>query len=457
MRPTVGEEEDLYRTSVTRTAAVALFSVAAVLLPRTESIRWPAAAAAVGLLVASGIVPFVTLNRWRPDAWPWWVSLAQLTLALSGAGFAGAAVGGPEGSQRFLLLLILVVSASYSPAPIVAIGWALATVTVSWSAVLGGTPVDIAFTVTVMFGASAAAVASVIHLLLNRIRRQNHHAHLIAGLASEIAQADSVDDDLPAVLALTSEVLAGSGVRLSRRGIDGGVVALGAHTPERASRRRRGRDLSFDEEMLVTAVDGVPYVLSVHWSSAAVRRSVARQTVTTVRDLLGHLIDRSQVIERLEHRTRTDPLTALGNRRALSEWLLERAGYATVVIFDLDHFKAFNDAHGHVAGDVLLQRFATVLRDHLRQGDCATRLGGEEFCVALATLNAEVAESYVVRIRDAMAADSSGVTFSAGIAVTAFDEPAELLLARADTALYAAKRAGRNRTARAPAEPASHD
>jgi diguanylate cyclase (GGDEF)-like protein len=448
------EEDDLYRTATTRTAAVILFSVAVLLLPRTSAIRWWAVGPAVGLLVAGCLVARLRGSR-SHRMWPWTISLAHQVLLQAGAGFAGIAAGGIEGNQRFLSLLVLVVTASYSPPAVVAVGWAIATATIFWSAAGSGLRVDVAFTVAATFGASAAACASIVNMLLTRIRRQNRHARLTATLAASVARAHSFEEDLPEILALTSSVLGDVTLALSRVDRERIVVPLGDHEPSRNRRdakrtdrfgRRRPRDSAFDEEVLVSVVDGVPYVLLVGWPSMDARRLVPPQTIAIVRDLLGHFVERAEHIARLEERTRTDPLTGLGNRRALSAWLGERRGAATIIIFDLDHFRSFNDAFGHVAGDQLLRRFGSVVQHHLRTGDCAVRLGGEEFCVALDARDAALGERFVGRLRDAFRADPGGVTFSAGVAVGSHGDALEDILAIADTALYEAKRQGRNRT-----------
>ena len=203
--------------------------------------------------------------------------------------------------------------------------------------------------------------------------------------------------------------------------------------------------------MLITASAGEAYVLVVSWPSGGARRAVPPRTIGVVRDLLSHLIERSQRITVLEHHTMTDPLTGLGNRRALGEWMRRRSAEATVVILDLDHFKRFNDTYGHLAGDALLRRFGAILLAHLREEDCAVRLGGEEFCVALDRADAWVAERYVRRVRESFGSDAGRVTFSAGIADVTSPEGVEDVLNRADQALYEAKRAGRDRTVRAAA------
>lgn len=168
---------------------------------------------------------------------------------------------------------------------------------------------------------------------------------------------------------------------------------------------------------------------------------------------------RKEAERRTQHLISTDMLTGLLNRRAFlanGEAVLAHAARnrrrVPVAMIDLDHFKALNDAHGHAAGDIALQRFATTCRDSLRPYDLIGRLGGEEFAVMLVDSEPEEAWSVLERLRQAVA-DSELVlggerlhfTVSLGLA---FLEPGGDLgeaLARADRALYRAKRAGRNR------------
>ena len=152
----------------------------------------------------------------------------------------------------------------------------------------------------------------------------------------------------------------------------------------------------------------------------------------------------------LRERARTDFLTGAANRRAWDEevaWALERArrerSPACVVMLDLDHFKAFNDDHGHREGDLFLQRTAAAWKRTLRASDLLARYGGEEFAVLLPACSSEGALVIADRLR---AATQSGQTCSAGVAAWDGTESAESLVARADAALYEAKRQGRNRT-----------
>ena len=164
-----------------------------------------------------------------------------------------------------------------------------------------------------------------------------------------------------------------------------------------------------------------------------------------------------------------DPLTGLFNRRYLEvsfERELLRATRRTlplsVLMLDLDHFKRFNDSHGHEAGDALLAQFAEVLKRLTRSEDFACRYGGEEFTIVLHEADEDAARERAEQIRAATAEMSVShrhmqlehVTVSIGYAVFPRDgTTVENLLRRADAALYAAKRSGRNRVASALGNP----
>jgi len=163
-----------------------------------------------------------------------------------------------------------------------------------------------------------------------------------------------------------------------------------------------------------------------------------------------------------------DPLTGMFNRRGFAEAtsrVIEREASAgrpvTVMIFDIDHFKSINDRFGHPAGDEILKLFATVVINSLRMTDLSGRVGGEEFA---ALLPCSLDEGVVVaeRVREAFEAsgivDESGpvdTTVSIGVAGGPAGTELEVLLAAADTALYQAKRGGRNRVEAAEELPLS--
>jgi len=163
-----------------------------------------------------------------------------------------------------------------------------------------------------------------------------------------------------------------------------------------------------------------------------------------------------------------DPLTGMFNRRGFAEAcarVIDREANAgrpvTVLICDIDHFKSINDRFGHPAGDEILKLFATVMIANLRISDLSGRIGGEEFA---ALLPCPLEEGLVAaeRVREAFAASDIVVeegavdtTVSIGVAGGPAGTELEVLLAAADTALYQAKRAGRNRVQAAEELPLS--
>jgi len=141
----------------------------------------------------------------------------------------------------------------------------------------------------------------------------------------------------------------------------------------------------------------------------------------------------------------TDALTGLANRRLFDRTLASVRPGDAVVLIDLDHFKPVNDRHGHPFGDDALRHLATAMRQIVRTGDCAARYGGDEFGMVLPGAGVSGAEVTIERVKALWEAIDGVTTFSAGIAIDygcATDT-----LARADAALYAAKRKGRGRVA----------
>ncbi|MET3889349.1 diguanylate cyclase (GGDEF)-like protein [Bosea sp. OAE506] len=180
------------------------------------------------------------------------------------------------------------------------------------------------------------------------------------------------------------------------------------------------------------------------------------------RDLIGDLCasisvvrERSEdQIARLHAVATSDPLTGLPNRRAFTEFVADavRTQPCAVAIVDIDHFKSVNDTLGHDAGDTVLQLVANRIQQGVRTGDFVARLGGEEFAILLPGASPDAALQIVDRIRSDLAATSPltirnrPVTFSAGLTTFSADDPSiDVVLKRADVALYEAKHAGRNR------------
>jgi diguanylate cyclase (GGDEF)-like protein len=173
--------------------------------------------------------------------------------------------------------------------------------------------------------------------------------------------------------------------------------------------------------------------------------------------------------KRLRKLSITDGLTDLFNHRHIHELLHEefertrRSGEPlAVAMLDLDRFKQVNDTYGHPTGDVILYETARILRETAREIDMVGRYGGEEFVVILPGTDEEAAEQFAERVRVAVAehqfrdeANEVRMTISGGVSSfpgVGIEHP-DVLVKRADEALYAAKESGRNRVVRASSVP----
>ncbi len=184
---------------------------------------------------------------------------------------------------------------------------------------------------------------------------------------------------------------------------------------------------------------------------AAAQRKVAEaeRSIESMRNELEH-------VKTMLHQ---DPLTGTLNRRGIDDAFRQEASRCdrhgarlSVAIIDLDNFKALNDSLGHQAGDRALAHVAGVVRNTLRPADRVGRFGGEEFLILLPDTALNESAAVMARIKRELAAQPLGekdaslkITFSGGVAQRADRESIEHLLARADAALYQAKRAGKNR------------
>ncbi len=174
---------------------------------------------------------------------------------------------------------------------------------------------------------------------------------------------------------------------------------------------------------------------------------------------LDYLRRTRQELDSAELLSQTDVLTGLYNRRCLDqqiEVLLpranERAAGLAFLIADIDHFKSINDTHGHHVGDVVLKRFADVLRKSIRQSDLPCRLGGDEFAVVFSGIVEDKVMAMVTQVFTAVGAlDVSlphtelHVTASMGGTVYRIGESWDSFFKRADKNLYIAKKGGRHR------------
>ena len=162
---------------------------------------------------------------------------------------------------------------------------------------------------------------------------------------------------------------------------------------------------------------------------------------------------------KLRRQALIDPLTGVFNRRSFLEFAVkeeartQRGGKNfAVLMIDIDHFKRVNDIHGHPVGDAVIKELADVATRTLRPSDVLARYGGEEFVVSLPDTTQDQAQMVAERLRQsveatAVVSDTGAIRFtiSIGIAICSHATPLDAAIARADKALYAAKRKGRNR------------
>ncbi|PXY00319.1 sensor domain-containing diguanylate cyclase [Halomonas sp. LBP4] len=220
----------------------------------------------------------------------------------------------------------------------------------------------------------------------------------------------------------------------------------------------RGQEGSAECELLCH--DGTRLPVAIQ-ATAQVTEEGFQYSRATVFDLS----ERKQMEARLARQALTDPLTGLGNRRYLENQAAmeiaraERSGAPlTLIAIDLDHFKRINDTYGHDVGDLVLQAFADLARQVLRDGDMLCRMGGEEFSVLLPDTNREQALRVAERLREAVATtptkvgqagpENGTLAYTASLGVTlvcAGECTLKPAIKRADQGLYAAKETGRNR------------
>jgi diguanylate cyclase (GGDEF)-like protein len=301
--------------------------------------------------------------------------------------------------------------------------WSVGWIGFAAARLLAGTSVAMAVTETWIFAGVSGSIALIVAFLAANLRRSTQHARHVAHLAAAAASATTVPE-----------------------GVARGDHAIGALTG--ATRVELIETLGSEPEQspgtCLLAVGATPRGrawLRLHGASD----DTAFEPIV---HLLSQLCDRERYVAELRSVSMTDPLTGVPNRRVLDEVLTgpHPVACGALVMLDLDHFKPYNDKHGHLAGDEVLVQFAALLNTELRLPDVAVRFGGEEFCLLVHGSPTD-AERLVSRLRQRWSDAGGPVTFSAGIAAVTDQLPmSAATLKAADRALYRAKGAGRNRT-----------
>lgn len=214
-----------------------------------------------------------------------------------------------------------------------------------------------------------------------------------------------------------------------------------------------------DAVIPIVVEESVVAILAVAGSVGRMDRD--RPYASLLADLVANAFQISLAIEALEQRAMTDPLTGLYNRAYLADRFLVEVRRArnygvpmSFALFDIDRFKQINDRYGHSAGDAVLRKLASFLRERTRSTDAVVRYGGEEFAVLMATADSDVAFEQAERIRTELEktpfivpgqAEPIRVTISGGVATYPQDgQTFPELIAAADAGLYHGKENGRN-------------
>jgi diguanylate cyclase (GGDEF)-like protein/PAS domain S-box-containing protein len=285
--------------------------------------------------------------------------------------------------------------------------------------------------------------------------------HVVSEL---LGRAAGLADVMPEVLILLSVRLGWRRAVLWRVDARAEELRAAGSWPEDASPgevRRRGEGLAGETwergeprpgAIPLRAGDDVLAILEFEHADGPDRDPDDDELLAALARQLGLFLDRLRRAEQvlgLQRDATTDPLTGLPNRRAWEEALPRELARAArdrsplcLAVIDLDHFKDFNDAHGHPAGDALLRDCAASWNEVVRRSDLLARYGGEEFVLVLPDCDTPAGAELLERLR---AATPTGCTCSAGLARWSPGEGPHELVRRADEALYAAKRAGRDR------------
>ncbi len=463
-------------------AAIGLFTVLPVIvtlfLPRTVPLRpdyLVGSFSTFGIVIVFVAVQLVLVRRsGRAHLTP--LAAFGLVLLLEiGVSLINAGGGGPPGLYRGLLLLNAVFVGIIGDFVMQASFWVCAVGLVSWSSWVTGLRGGTLATVILVSAATMASCQAMVGRTIRGYGQFGRSTTMLDGITDVAIASDTFEEGLGKALGILAGFFPTDHLTVLVRTVgrsDWTVVAGWPST--RPDDRELARQAPFIEAIASagTVVTRERCFAPVGFTGAGELVLVMDRTGGNWRgdpfspEMIGAMAAgllrvASQVdqVDLLRATSRTDPLTGLSNRRVLAERAeaeLARSRRSrsalSVAIIDVDHFKAYNDDFGHLAGDQLLASISLIMKDRLRGQDLLVRYGGEEFCLLLPDVATEGARAVLDDLRELARATPAhrNVTISGGVAEWDGTEEFEALLERADQALYAAKRGGRDRIEVAP-------
>jgi len=478
---------------VTWTYVGGLLPLVTVVLPREEPIRWSFMAAwaltMVYLIASAAYDVKKVLDSAGTETSTPRRAMVNICVGLCAGGLANVALSGTQGAYRAVLLLDVLLAAAIGNRRFATIVWSFSIAVLAVSTVQQGWDISTMPAFVITYAIAWGAAAAMVHLLAEGSLRGINGVERLADLAELAASVDDEDEGLRRMLPAICGYLGSfddpkKGPSTNDRAAayvcsaDDQVRRLIAAWPEGVE------PVEVPDDERLGAGHGERVVVDAAWASITVPREDGKRVVVVIersapdlREAIPYrsaleriaiqvavLVDRAQLIRRLEELTRTDSLTELPNRRALAERIEHERNAArrrgddlAVAMIDIDHFKDYNDSFGHLDGDDLLRNLSTMMRQRLRTTDFVARYGGEEFCVVMPATDAEGAIAVFRELHDQVAHIETRrpMTFSAGIAMWDGNEEPNQLLGRADSALYEAKVGGRNQTRVAPTPSAA--
>ncbi len=409
----------IFQGMTVRLSSLGVIWCGTLLLPRESAFNWAFVGIAIGFFAVT-MALLVYASRQPIEAHYGLVLVTLSNLASVGAIMAVYVERGEANNPAILLFCVPVVYEAVARRGTLYLAIPLVLSIIGFAACgvyLDRSPGDVA-TDTYLLGGFIVVLFLLVSFLVDQVQATATTASAVSRIAAQVAEAPNAESALAAAKADILLFTGATRVYLSE-------PSRGAHH------------------------NGYGSISSVVLPSTG-RRLVFEGNVEHVhRETVGSLFDvleqRQLMVNELQLHSTTDALTGLGNRRALQRVRTEEATETTVVMVDLDHFKQYNDLHGHGAGDDLLVDFGAALASCIRAEDDLFRYGGEEFCLIL-RCGVERAETVTRRVREVWEERASSVTFSAGIAPADGLEEIEQAIDRADMALYESKRAGRNKT-----------